>query len=232
MAEIKDKLVTLEDLKEAYDNTVHVDDTYVKGVKGNTENDYRDGYVNISPTDIGALMNNPPAIELYPGVGSSHGGFIDFHFAGEKTSDYTSRIIESAKGHLHIHGQLTIGTPLAVTSGGTGAETLYDVAENLAFSLAFNGNNWTLANMYSKMSKVPVPGNVMLWLDPSASSALSGGKISAYCTVVASRTNTTNWRFMAFVDSGYMYTWRLENWTSSSATPTIGTVYRFSGTAI
>lgn len=56
MAETKDKLVTLEDLKEAYDNTVHIDDNYVRRVKGNTQPDseYKTGDVILAPGDIGA----------------------------------------------------------------------------------------------------------------------------------------------------------------------------------
>lgn len=66
MAELKDKLVTLEDLKEAYDNTVHLDGDYVIGVKGNSESSYRTGDVNLTPANIGAkaiqsTVNDPAA---------------------------------------------------------------------------------------------------------------------------------------------------------------------------
>lgn len=41
------------------------------------------------------------AIELSPQNNPKHGGYIDFHYNGD-TSDYTSRIIESAKGELEF----------------------------------------------------------------------------------------------------------------------------------
>lgn len=40
-------------------------------------------------------------IELSPDNNSNHGGYIDFHYNGD-TGDYTSRIIESAKGELEF----------------------------------------------------------------------------------------------------------------------------------
>ena len=179
--------------------------------------------------NIGAMTERPASIELFPTVGTN-GGFIDFHYSGQDV-DYTSRIIELVEGILHITGGLTLGAALGITSGGTGATTAYDAAENLGLSLAFNGT-WTLASMYPKMTKVPVPGSALLWLSPSAASLLSGGKINAYCTAIASRTNTSNWRFMAFTGTAEVFMWRIEDWTGESATPTIGTVYRFAGTAI
>ena len=102
---------------------------------------------------------------------------------------------------------------------------------NLGLAMEFNGT-WTLANMYPTMSKVSVPGSALLWLSPSAAGLLSGGKVADYCTVVASRTNQSNWRFMAFTGASEVCTWTLSGWSGASATPTIGTVYRLTGTAI
>lgn len=103
--------------------------------------------------------------------------------------------------------------------------------ENLNVSLAFNGD-WTLADMYPVMAKVAVPGSAMLWLSPSSSGLLSGNKVRAYCTCIASRTNASSWRFMAFTGASEVYTWTLSGWSGASATPTIGAVYRLAGTAI
>lgn len=98
--------------------------------------------------------------------------------------------------------------------------------------MAFNGD-WTLADMYPVMAKVTVPGSALLWLSPSSSGLLSGNKVRAYCTCIASRTNLSNWRFMAYSGSdAYVYVWHIEGWSGASATPTIGMVYRFAGTAI
>lgn len=59
----------------------------------------------------------PQCIEI-SGMSSSagHGGFIDFHF-NNSSSDYTSRIIESASGVLNVSGQLTVTGNLVSSSG-------------------------------------------------------------------------------------------------------------------
>ncbi len=51
----------------------------------------------------GALINRSGAIELYAPT-----PYIDFHY-GSTTTDYTSRIIESASGRLSITGKLSLG---------------------------------------------------------------------------------------------------------------------------
>lgn len=99
-----DKLVTLDELKLVNDRIK------VTGVKGNAESTYRTGDVNLTPANIGAVSKGGdtmtwgltlPFIELKPDTSSSHGGYIDFHFAGT-TADYTVRLIESAEGILSI----------------------------------------------------------------------------------------------------------------------------------
>lgn len=47
------------------------------------------------------------SLELNQNISNTHGGYIDFHYAGT-TKDYTSRIIESANGRLSL--QNTNGT--------------------------------------------------------------------------------------------------------------------------
>ena len=44
------------------------------------------------------------SIELNQNISNSHGGYIDFHYAGT-TEDYTSRIIESANGRLSLQNE-------------------------------------------------------------------------------------------------------------------------------
>lgn len=128
------------------------------------------------------------------------------------------------------YGILTTKIAVNVAQGGTGATSAYDAAENLGLSMAFNGSDWTLATMYPKMSKVPVPGSVFLWLSPTSVGLLSGNAISGYCSCVASTTGSGKWRFMSFStsDSGdaYVYIWNISGWTSTSATPTIGAIRR------
>ena len=121
---------------------------------------------------------------------------------------------------------------IPVDHGGTGATGGMDAAENIGVALSFNDSGVTLAAMYPRMTNVPIAGTAMLWLHSAAASLLSGGKITSYCTCIASRTNSANWRFMAFTGAAEVYTWTISGWSSASATPTIGTVYKLTGTAI
>lgn len=121
---------------------------------------------------------------------------------------------------------------IPVDHGGTGATGVAAASENLGLAMAFNGTDWTLATLYPKMAKVPLPNSAMIWVSPTVSKLLSNNKVNAYCTIVASNTGSGSWRFLAFSNDGNIYNWGLSGWTSASATPTIGTVYKLTGTAI
>ncbi len=71
------------------------------------------------------------SVELYGKT-----GFIDWHFDGSE-EDYTTRLIEESKGLLKLIGGLniseglTLGKPLDISSGGTGANTAEQARRNL-----------------------------------------------------------------------------------------------------
>lgn len=52
--------------------------------------------------DHSGAVISPVAMELHPGSGSGHGGYIDFHYNGS-TEDFTSRILEANNGLLQIN---------------------------------------------------------------------------------------------------------------------------------
>lgn len=67
--------------------------------------------------NLGAMALNPAGIELMPSTGTSNGGYIDFHYGGD-TSDYSSRIIESANGTISINNHLFVHSDhISVNSG-------------------------------------------------------------------------------------------------------------------
>lgn len=86
----------------------------------------------------------PSIIELWPPSNTAtHGGYLDFHF-NQASDDYTSRIIESAKGELSINvlgnvrvGNITYGnwkgSAIPVANGGTGATDRRNAFYHLAF---------------------------------------------------------------------------------------------------
>lgn len=60
----------------------------------------------VTPANIGAATSghthNYSFLELYPSTSDTHGGYIDFHYAGS-SADHTSRIIESSSGTISIN---------------------------------------------------------------------------------------------------------------------------------
>jgi len=59
-------------------------------------------YIIINTDGKSATISNN-AIEFKPLTTSSHGGYIDFHYAGD-TGDYTARLIEGASGSIQYYG--------------------------------------------------------------------------------------------------------------------------------
>lgn len=94
---------------------------------------------------------------------SGHGGFIDFHFNGS-TEDYTSRIIESASGKLHLVASLVRignGPSVTFTMSGTSYDYIWTEYPDVALILGTaDGGGTSLKNsgIYIKGKKVYIGG--------------------------------------------------------------------------
>ena len=62
----------------------------------------------------GKLNSSPGFIEMNPGDGAGHGGYIDFHYNGS-SADYTSRIIEDVSGSLNVAGTFNVNGSQVLT---------------------------------------------------------------------------------------------------------------------
>lgn len=101
----------------------------------------------------GLSVYNASNIELKTQSSQTHGGYIDFHYAGS-TADYTSRIIENASGLLAITGQLAVAGAMScaslTASGNIQANAGATIANNQSYGgLDTGGTRRTLLNINS-----------------------------------------------------------------------------------
>ena len=144
------------------------------------------------------------------------------------------------------------GDPVTIAHGGTGSSSASGARTNLsvysktetdsaiqqstadeAKSYDITGTTW--ADVYSTLSKLSAGRSAVVSINGGTASLMTGGKTSFASTGVAKFVNPTNgvYEFMVMSNtSQYIYTWRITGMTSASSTPTISTVYRFSGTAV
>lgn len=105
---------------------------------------------------------------------------IDFHF-NNATNDYTSRIIENSKGILTFTGGITLGSPLPISSGGTG-ET--QRAENWTFT----ANSSLVTNLSQTCYYYPYLHICFIRLYFKLATALNASTTRQILTIPAGRT--------------------------------------------
>lgn len=149
------------------------------------------------------------------------------------------------------------GNPVTIAHGGTGATSAADARTALsvytkaqtdsAISTAVNTatadinlnvDGTTFATLYAILSKIPNSASAACYFTTNAASTLSGSKVTSGGGAVVSRfSGGSTFAIMMAGNTGSgssnaIYTWRVTGWSSASTTPTISTVYRYSGTAI
>lgn len=101
-----------------------------------------------------------------------------------------------------------------------------------------NVDGTTFATLYAILSKIPNGASAACYFTTNAASTLSGSKVTSGGGAVVSRfSGGSTFAIMMAGNTGSgssnaIYTWRVTGWSSASTTPTISTVYRYSGTAI
>lgn len=198
MAELKDKLVTLEDLKEAYDNTVHLDSDYVTGVKGNVESTYRHGDVNLSPTNIGAkavqsTVNDPTAagtsITFISNISQNTQGVISPTKKTVASASQSASGLMSSADKRKLDGLTASSIGALPTSGGTMTGSI-DMGQNSA-GVAGNVVKWT-ASDGAEFSVRPYGADLQVVRKPSGGSSVGILTFKSDGTIVVS--SAANWR--------------------------------------
>ena len=139
-----------------------------------------------------------------------------------------------------------------VSAGGTGATTAAAARTNLdvysksevtnaisqsteTLNLKFSVNDDTWSEIYTILS--PLEGTVksaFFIAQGVPAGVLTGGKLNSAIKGIVNRAGAGVYDFIAFTgyQPQYIWVWRISGFTSGSVTPTVGSVYRFTGTAI
>lgn len=142
-----------------------------------------------------------------------------------------------------------LGDPVTIAHGGTGATSAAAALTELgAYSKAqtdakisdvnLNVDGTTFAALYALLSKIPNGAAAAVYFTTNAAQTLSGTKVSSGGAAVVARFSggsTFTIMMAGNINSGSsnaIYTWRLTGWSSASATPTISTVYSYTGTRV
>ena len=116
-----------------------------------------------------------------------------------------------------------------------GLKLAYDeLRAELNMNFSASDNTWD--RIYNIVSSMSNNASALFVANGAAVNVLTGGKQSTVIKGVIScvNSNTGVYDFMAFTgyQPQYIWIWRISGLSSASATPTVGTVYRFTGTAL
>lgn len=120
----------------------------------------------------------------------------------------------------------------SIENGGTNAATIEKARENLHVPtvIAFGSTDWSDINKKMRTINMGAGATFVSSLG-TVSSVLTGGKVSSSLKGVMSAVSNTTYDIFAMVGNGStMVAWRITNPSDSGGT--IGTIYRYTGTAI
>ena len=129
------------------------------------------------------------ALDLIPPSTVTYGGYIDFHYKG--ATDFTSRIIENAKGKIKVSGSFEVGEDTILDKTTAGATTVSSLTNNGSTNLkgttSFNGsatfNKAVILNKTTTVNDlIEVNGTITI---PNRVNGNSG-----YSPIVSSTSNT------------------------------------------
>lgn len=128
--------------------------------------------------------------------------------------------------------ELTLGSPLGLLYGGTGANSSNGGRINLKAAADLNLSQMTTwAEIYNAISAHTPVFRGTVWATSDAAKLLTNNKVSSTIKGTVVKWDATSADFMVSAGYGdYIYCWRITNISSTGCT--VGTVYRYAGTAI
>lgn len=121
---------------------------------------------------------------------------------------------------------------LPLANGGTGVNSLAGLQGilSMAFGLYLTSTAW--AGLYSELSVIATNTTATYKCNAPTTSLLTDSKVSTITFGVVSRLTDTIFEFMARqANTGNILVWRV-TFDSTGSSATVGSVYRFTGTAI
>lgn len=140
---------------------------------------------------VGNIQGNsirPNSIEFYPSSTSYYGGYIDFHYPSNPSTDFTSKIMESMEGRLdvvapkglHLNGVrlYTVPTKASKIQPSNASGTAYNVGDKVyrysfgnsaVTQYAPSGGSWLLETFVTSIS------NGSLQIDLCSPALIAGG---------------------------------------------------------
>lgn len=119
------------------------------------------------------------------------------------------------------------------------AQTDANISDAVAtMSLSIPQSADTLEKLYPYFARIPTYHTATLMIMSSNSvKPLTDGKVINNVRGIVSRLDATTFDFMVTIqsstyDMNRIRTWRILDWSSATATPTFGTVYGYTGTAL
>ena len=145
----------------------------------------------------------------------------------------SSSPLEIERGGTNANSASGARTNLSVYSKAETDSAISQSTADLNFSFGVSDDTWS--EIYTILS--PLNGTVKsaFFIAQSVpASVLTNGKLNVAVKGVVNRAGTGTYDFIAFTgyQPQYIWIWRITGFTSGSATPTVSSVYRFSGTAL
>ena len=169
------------------------------------------------------LQANSDGITLVKGPYGTHVR-LDLQDSGGTGIHMTEQGIESP--------ELTLGSPLGPLYGGTGANSVNGGRIALKAAADLNLSQMTTwAEIYNAITAHTPVFRGTVWATADAAKLLTNNKVSSTIKGTVVKWDATSADFMVSSGFGdYIYCWRITNISSSGCT--VGTVYRYAGTAV
>ena len=242
---VKDKLATLEEIKYILDNYVSSNST--KYIELNSVSTYSALLDLLAPISVGeaftVAITATTANTLFSTVLQNHAYYgLVLRISDDSSTNYqryTFTVFSTSSSVNAVRFQVGLSPTTPDTSPsiiliekyyGGADEAAVRTALSVPATLNLTGS--TFAALYPLLNVMPTNTTYTWYALDAVTKILTGSKVSGLKGGAVYRANATVFEFMCWgANDQYMYKWRV-TFASDGSSATVGTVYRFAGTAI